>query len=64
MLRFALTRAVQDQRIRRIIVVLPFLTILDQTVDIYRTLFSELGQHYILEHHSLTGIRAERPGTV
>lgn len=63
MLRFALTRAARDQRIRRIIIVLPFLTILDQTVDIYRQLFKELGQHYILEHHSLTGIRAERSPT-
>lgn len=60
MLRFALTKAAQDQRIRRIIIVLPFLTILDQTVDIYRRLFAELGEYYILEHHSLTGIRAEK----
>ena len=60
MLRFALTKAAHDQRIRRIIVVLPFLTILDQTVDIYRQLFADMGEHYILEHHSLTGIRAER----
>ena len=57
MLRFALTRAAQDSRIRRIIVVLPFLTILDQTVDIYRKLFAEFGENYILEHHSLTGVR-------
>ena len=59
MLRFALARAVRDERVRRIIVVLPFLTILDQTVDIYRRLFAEFGEHYILEHHSLTGIRTE-----
>ncbi|MBS3932837.1 MAG: CRISPR-associated helicase Cas3' [Truepera sp.] len=57
MLRFALRRAVHDPRVRRIVVVLPFLTILDQTVDIYRGLFAELGEHYILEHHSLTGLR-------
>jgi CRISPR-associated endonuclease/helicase Cas3 len=61
MLRFALSRAAQNQRIRRIVVVLPFLTILDQTVDIYRQLFAEFGEHYILEHHSLTGIRPEQP---
>jgi CRISPR-associated endonuclease/helicase Cas3 len=60
MLRFALTRAAKDKRVRRIIVVLPFLTILDQTVDIYRKLFVEFGEHYILEHHSLTGIRGEK----
>jgi CRISPR-associated endonuclease/helicase Cas3 len=57
MLRFALTRATKDKRTRRIIIVLPFLTILDQTVDIYRKLFAEFGEHYVLEHHSLTGIR-------
>lgn len=57
MLRFALKRAAQDSRVRRIVVVLPFLTILDQTVNIYRQLFAQFGEHYILEHHSLTGIR-------
>lgn len=60
MLRFALSRAARDERVRRIIVVLPFLTILDQTVDVYRTLFAEMGEHYILEHHSLIGTRGER----
>ncbi len=59
MLRFALTRAAQDPKVRRIVVVLPFLTILDQTVGIYQTLFGEFGEHYILEHHSLAGIRGE-----
>lgn len=59
MLRFALTRAASDARIRRIIIVLPFLTILDQTVDIYRKLFAEFGEYYILEHHSLSGVRNE-----
>lgn len=59
MLRFALTRAAQDPKIRRIVVVLPFLTILDQTVEIYRKLFADFGEHYILEHHSLAGIRGE-----
>ncbi|PZA07706.1 MULTISPECIES: CRISPR-associated endonuclease Cas3'' [unclassified Meiothermus] len=53
MLRFALRRAVQDPRIRRIVVVLPYLSILDQTVRIYRELFADFGPHYILEDHSL-----------
>ncbi|MBF6593305.1 MAG: CRISPR-associated helicase Cas3' [Thermaceae bacterium] len=57
MLRFALRRAAQDPEVRRIVVVLPFLSILDQTVNVYRQLFAEFGEHYILEHHSLTGIR-------
>ncbi|GAA4020253.1 CRISPR-associated helicase/endonuclease Cas3 [Deinococcus rubellus] len=57
MLRFALTRAVQDERIRRIVVVLPFLSILDQTVDEYRKVFraAEFGEQFVLEHHSLAG---------
>jgi CRISPR-associated endonuclease/helicase Cas3 len=59
MLRFALERASRDKRIRRIIVVLPFLSILDQTVKIYREVFADFGEHYILEHHSLTGTKSE-----
>ncbi|WP_420593805.1 CRISPR-associated helicase Cas3' [Deinococcus sp.] len=57
MLRFALTRAAQDRRIRRIVVVLPFLSILDQTVDEYRKVFpaAEFGEDFVLEHHSLAG---------
>ncbi|RIH86860.1 CRISPR-associated endonuclease Cas3'' [Calidithermus roseus] len=53
MLRFALKRAVQDQRARRIVVVLPYLSILDQTAQIYQELFADFGPHYILEDHSL-----------
>ena len=62
MLRFALTRAVQDRRIRRIVVVLPFLSILDQTVDEYREVFpaAEFGEAFVLEHHSLAG--TQKPG--
>ncbi|GMA15577.1 CRISPR-associated endonuclease Cas3'' [Deinococcus metallilatus] len=67
MLRFALTRAVREQNagrpLRRIVVVLPFLSILDQTVQTYREIFSEaeFGPHFVLEHHSLTGTRTD-PG--
>jgi CRISPR-associated helicase Cas3/CRISPR-associated endonuclease Cas3-HD len=53
MLRFALCRARRDPRIRRIVVVLPYLSILDQTAQVYRELFAEFGPHYILEDHSL-----------
>uniref|UniRef100_A0A7C3HG05 CRISPR-associated endonuclease Cas3 n=1 Tax=Meiothermus ruber TaxID=277 RepID=A0A7C3HG05_MEIRU len=53
MLRFALRRAVRDPRIRRIVVVLPYLSILDQTAKVYRELFQDFGPHYILEDHSL-----------
>lgn len=65
MLLFALTRAAKMQEsgesIRRIVVVLPFLTILDQTVDQYRELFGQAGfnVNFVLEHHSLAGIRTD-----
>lgn len=65
MLLFALTRAANMQAsgrpIRRIVVVLPFLSILDQTVDEYRNLFNAAGfnVNFVLEHHSLAGIRTD-----
>ncbi|WP_424950346.1 CRISPR-associated endonuclease Cas3'' [Deinococcus sp.] len=65
MLLFALTRAARMQAtgrpVRRIVVVLPFLSILDQTVDEYRKLFGAagFGKDFVLEHHSLAGIRTD-----
>lgn len=61
MLYFALKRAEADSRIRRIVVVLPFLSILDQTVQIYRELFKDFPIGYVLEHHSLSGTRKRPP---
>lgn len=68
MLRFALERAAalqdSDRPIRRIVVVLPFLSILDQTATEYRKVFeaAEFGEHFVLEHHSLTGTRKADAG--
>ena len=65
MLLFALVRASKAQAsgrpIRRIVVVLPFLSILDQTVEEYRNLFSAAGfpPEFVLEHHSLAGLRSD-----
>jgi CRISPR-associated endonuclease/helicase Cas3 len=65
MLLFALARAAKlqasGQPIRRIVVVLPFLSILDQTADEYRKVFREPGfqDAFVLEHHSLTGLRTD-----
>jgi CRISPR-associated endonuclease/helicase Cas3 len=57
MLAFALHHA-RKHDLRRIILVMPFLNIIDQTAKIYRSIFStENGfpesEHFLLEHHSL-----------
>jgi CRISPR-associated helicase Cas3/CRISPR-associated endonuclease Cas3-HD len=54
MLAFALKHAVVHPKIRRIVMVVPFLNIIDQTAKVYRELLKpHFGSHYILEHHSL-----------
>ena len=56
MLAFALKHAC-EHHLRRVIVVLPFLTIIEQTVAVYRealaTMGEELLDRYLLEDHSL-----------
>ncbi len=55
MLAFALEQAVR-RRLRRIVFVIPYLTIIEQTARVLRELFAdEMGQEYVLEHHSLAG---------
>jgi len=63
MLAFALKHAIRH-RLRRLIVVIPYLTIIEQTVSVYREIFEpHFGEGYILEHHSLAGTRPDRsPG--
>ena len=61
MLSFALRHAVRHG-LRRIIMVIPYLTIIEQTAGIYRDIFSpHFGEHYVLEHHSLAGTRGKDP---
>ncbi|MBN1588970.1 MAG: CRISPR-associated endonuclease Cas3'' [Pirellulales bacterium] len=60
MLAFALEHAARHS-LRRIVLVVPYLSIIEQTARIYREIFEPkdaedagFGPHYILEHHSLT----------
>lgn len=55
MLAFALRHA-ERWKLRRIVLAVPYLSILEQTVSIYRELFDgHFGRDYVLEHHSLAG---------
>ncbi len=55
MMAFALQHAVENLKINRIIVVLPFLNIVEQTAMVYREVFKDFPEGYIIEHHSLAG---------
>lgn len=59
MLRFALQHAIQH-KLERIILVVPYLSIIEQTADIYRRLFAGFEEDLILEHHSMTGLGEEQ----
>lgn len=60
MLAFALAHA-KEHRLRRIVVVLPYLNIIEQTAGEYRKLFAPFfGEEYVLEDHSLANRLAGR----
>lgn len=58
MLRFALEHAAHHG-LKRVILAVPFLTVIEQTARIYRQVFADFPPHYVLEHHSLAGLGEE-----
>jgi CRISPR-associated endonuclease/helicase Cas3 len=56
MLQFALAHARQNQ-FKRVVLAVPYLSIIEQTAREYRKVFAEKPAEFILEHHSLAGIR-------
>ncbi|MDX1653662.1 MAG: CRISPR-associated endonuclease Cas3'', partial [Candidatus Competibacteraceae bacterium] len=59
MLAFAIAHA-ERHNLQRVVMVIPYLSIIEQTADIYRRIFEPyFGEHYVLEHHSLAGQGAE-----
>ncbi len=50
-MRFALNHAI-EHNLDRVIVAVPFTSIIEQNANVYRKLFAELGSNVVLEHHS------------
>lgn len=63
MLKFALEHAAANRHLKRIVLVVPFLTIIEQTAKIYREIFKDFPENFVLEHHSMAGLGCERATT-
>ncbi|QKS27682.1 MAG: CRISPR-associated endonuclease Cas3'' [Candidatus Accumulibacter similis] len=62
MLQFALEHA-RRHRLKRVVLAVPYLGIVEQPAREYRKVFTEEPANFILEHHSLAGIRAATRAT-
>jgi CRISPR-associated helicase Cas3/CRISPR-associated endonuclease Cas3-HD len=58
MLRFALEHAVRN-KLKRVVLAVPFLTVIEQTAREYRRVFAGFPDNFVLEHHSLAGLGEE-----
>jgi len=58
MLRFALEHAARNN-LKRVVLAVPFLTVIEQTARTYRAVFADFPEHFVLEHHSLAGLGEE-----
>lgn len=58
MLKFALEHAAKNG-LKRVILAVPFLSIIEQTANIFRTVFQEFPNNFVLEDHSLAGLGSE-----
>jgi len=58
MLGFALQHALENG-LERVILVVPYLSIIEQTAKEYRDIFAAFGDGFVLEHHSMAGLGAE-----
>ncbi len=63
MLKFALKHVAANKHLKRIILVVPFLTIIEQTARIYRAIFKDYPENFVLEHHSMAGLGCESAAT-
>ncbi|MBX3618174.1 CRISPR-associated helicase Cas3' [Nitrosomonas sp.] len=59
MLKFALEHVTANKHLKRIVLVVPFLTIIEQTARIYRAVFHDFPENFVLEHHSMAGLGCE-----